>query len=200
MLCTATPILSYDCGCGCLYTQFIRFATHCSRHHAVSFISGATFCYKTLFSICAHITQLATPSTRAQPAQSGSVCIVCVCVCVWPTYLAFVFIFSVIVLFCHRNCFTPAAPPSLPRSLAHCMCPCYLSSVATFGTFAPFALQAHAVDYYYKHYDRISLAAATFAPAVGNEISLSLTARRDRDSKRGAFSYHEPKPKPKPAP
>lgn len=38
----------------------------------------------------------------------------------------------------------------------HCMCPCYLSSVDTFG---PFARQAHAVDYYYEHYDRISLTA-----------------------------------------
>lgn len=71
------------------------------------------------------------------------------------------------------------------------MCPCYLSSVDTFGPFAllvlfhsfvrpfirSFSVQAHAVDYYYKHYDRISQAAAMSVPAAGNEISLSLTNR-----------------------
>lgn len=99
----------WSCGCVSspaprLLLQFIRLATHCSRLHAASFISGATFCYKTLFSICAHITQLATPNTRRPFLLSLSLSRperVCVC----STYLAFVFIFSVIVLFlpCHGN-------------------------------------------------------------------------------------------------
>lgn len=114
MLCTVPrPMLDYDCGC--LYTQFIRFATHCSRLHAVSFISGATFCYKTLFSICAHITQLATPITRTQPSPVQPIPVPDPSVLsVWPTYLAFVFIFSVIVLFLPSQFLQPTLASRLP--------------------------------------------------------------------------------------
>lgn len=151
----------WSCGCAssCCSSpapalQFIRLATHCSRLHAASFISGATFCYKTLFSICAHITQLATPLFRYLPLPF----FLPVCVC--STYLAFVFIFSVIVLFlpCHGNscsssCLAPSPSP-IPR-LRPCVHATYHLWIRTVHS----PRQAHAVDYYYEHYDRISLTA-----------------------------------------
>lgn len=99
------------------------------------------------------IFNLCTYYTACHAQHSTPLLGISLSVYVCPTYLAFVFIFSVIVLFlpCHGNCFL-----SFSLSPCHCMCPCYLSSVDTFG---PFARQAHAVDYYYEHYDRISLTA-----------------------------------------
>jgi len=62
-------------------------------------------------------------------------------------------------------------------------------SFHSFQFFHSFAVQAHAVDYYYKHYDRISLAAAMSVPAAGNEISLSLRNRNGEiERERGRFN------------
>lgn len=147
-------LLLLSCSSPAPALQFIRLATHCSRLHAASFISGATFCYKTLFSICAHITQLATPLFRYLPLPF----FLPVCVC--STYLAFVFIFSVIVLFlpCHGNSCSSsclATSPSPPPRLRPCVHATYHLWIRTVHS----PRQAHAVDYYYEHYDRISLTA-----------------------------------------
>jgi len=72
----------------------------------------------------------------------------------WPTYLAFVFIFSEIVLFLRWQLLWPAGDPQ------SCKCPCPGPCLLIIFCRVPssvFHPASGAVDYYYRHYDRISL-------------------------------------------
>lgn len=137
-------LLLLSCACSAVYTLgYTLLPASCCEFHFRCDILLQNF----IFNLCTYYTACHAPFT----VSASRSLFLCVC----STYLAFVFIFSVIVLFlpCHGNSCS-SSPSPIPR-LRPCVHATYHLWIRTVHS----PRQAHAVDYYYEHYDRISLTA-----------------------------------------
>lgn len=96
-----------------------------------------------IFNLCTYYTQHATPSHRPNRSAAGPL--------IWLLFLFLVKLFY----FCHGNCL--GQPEIRKAASVRVQVRVYLSSSGCTGFQLWFHPATGAVDYYYKHYDRISL-------------------------------------------